>query len=640
MPRTGSYKRRFPMHRSRAKKNPCGCNACQNPDDEGVIIESVQVTPGEPAEPGTCINWVRLEKVPQEYEACMAGLGKFGKIQSSRDTYAVLRDWYARQDQEVGVVLLLDVQLGVRGAAEVSRGDRSGTIVPVADILRVALVDGADAVIFCHNHPTGHSTPSDDDKASTVALARACGEIGLLLMDHVVFGADEFFSFADSGLLSSDLVVPAEDAPDPEVVPGLPADERQPEPAPWVDNPRAYAVGDVVTLPVGTRVGMGHLKADVRARIDQIQTSSDGSPFYGVRWTDGKGKDRFTWWAPDVPSGVRENPAEKAGEYHTQSGQVGATIKRWTGRDGRVTYSWIGKWGAGSGLSYADMRREVDSWIEHRRGIKVVVPFVAENPQVEDRSSGARLGWEHRRERDEAVVANLDPALVPLWTRMSGQFRGTPEQRYDAFMQYVHDHPGEENEALQAGADEWLEQEIRAGRARENPVVSPAERAVLAVYGWPGFHADQAACEAALAGGYLAVRRAVPGTAESRDRYVLTDRGSEVVVKHRLASRARENPLSMGPGVVDAPVTAQLQRPGFKLSAKNRGDLNSAVISAAYYAKKLGKTMYVYSGNSFGHAVWRVSYKPGEYLNLISNTGGRVASVTPDLVLSWHALDR
>lgn len=60
-----------------------------------------------------------------------------------------------------------------------------------------------------------------------------------------------------------------------------------------------YAVGDVVTLPKGHKVGMGRLREEVRARIDQTQTATDGSTFYGLEWTDSRtGKRRTTWWAP------------------------------------------------------------------------------------------------------------------------------------------------------------------------------------------------------------------------------------------------------------------------------------------------------------------------------------------------------
>ena len=440
----------------KAKKNPCGCAARSNPEPEELPIEPVQVTPGVPAEP-SCVNWMKLEIVPSEYEACMAPLRKLGKIEGAKQIYEALRGWYAKQDQEVGVVVLLDVQLNVRGAAEVSRGDRSSTIVPIPDILRVALVDGADGIVFCHNHPTGHSTPSDDDKTSTVALDEACEAVGLFLMDHVIVGRQEYFSFADAGLLTADLVMPAE--------------PEEPQSLPWVEpeaaeNPRAYAVGDRVILPAGTSVGMGKLRADTPARIEQLQTASDGSTFYGVSWTDSKGKRRTKWWAP---------PA-------------------------------------------------------------------TENPQVEDRTSGARRGWEHRRERDEAVVTNLDPSLVPLWSRMKGSFRGTPHERYEQFLEYVEEHPSEGVEHLQDDVDARLEAELRRqGFAAENPVVSgvsPAVlEAVLSVAGWPG-HTDLSCYSEALIGGYLAVRRGVHGT----DSYVLTEKGADVLRRFRLASRARENP--------------------------------------------------------------------------------------------------
>lgn len=62
---------------------------------------------------------------------------------------------------------------------------------------------------------------------------------------------------------------------------------------------KTYAVGDFVTLPKGHKIGMGRLREEVRARIDQIQAAADGSPFYGLEWTDPRtGKRRTTWWAP------------------------------------------------------------------------------------------------------------------------------------------------------------------------------------------------------------------------------------------------------------------------------------------------------------------------------------------------------
>lgn len=85
----------------------------------------------------------------------------------------------------------------------------------------------------------------------------------------------------------------------------------------------------------------------------------------------------------------------------------------------------------------------------------------AERMAAEDRGSGARRGWEHRRENDEAVRRNIDPGLWPLWERVKLQFRGTPDERTAAFMKYVEDHPDEQWEALQSQSDKKLATMIR-----------------------------------------------------------------------------------------------------------------------------------------------------------------------------------
>lgn len=103
--------------------------------------------------------------------------------------------------------------------------------------------------------------------------------------------------------------------------------------------------------------------------------------------------------------------------------------------------------------------------------------------------------------------------------------------------------------------------------------------------------------------------------------------------------RTASGKLKMGPGRTDARATEALRKAPLK--AKNDGrSLNSAALSAGFYAKKTNKTMYVYEGNSFMHTVFRVSDKESEVLDPINNTGNRVLSVTPDLEVSWHNVDR
>jgi hypothetical protein len=97
--------------------------------------------------------------------------------------------------------------------------------------------------------------------------------------------------------------------------------------------------------------------------------------------------------------------------------------------------------------------------------------------------------------------------------------------------------------------------------------------------------------------------------------------------------------LRLGTGKPEPKATAYLQRLK-KIPAKNRGDEQSAVTCAAYNAQKHGTTWFAYIGNSFGHIVWRVAYKPTDYLDPINNTGSIVRSVSPDLEVMTYEVIR
>lgn len=97
--------------------------------------------------------------------------------------------------------------------------------------------------------------------------------------------------------------------------------------------------------------------------------------------------------------------------------------------------------------------------------------------------------------------------------------------------------------------------------------------------------------------------------------------------------------LRLGPARVDDKGTESLRKIK-RLPARSDGSLEDSLMSAGHYARKMGRDMYVYSGNSYGHAVWRVSYKSGDYLNGINNTGSKLAVVTPELEMRWHDIDR
>jgi hypothetical protein len=88
---------------------------------------------------------------------------------------------------------------------------------------------------------------------------------------------------------------------------------------------------------------------------------------------------------------------------------------------------------------------------------------------LEREGYGTPGGWEHRREREEAVIVNLPPHLQALWRKTKHQFKGTPERRLEQFLEYAEQHGGEEMGALQDEADAKLEMMIKEYERRPQP---------------------------------------------------------------------------------------------------------------------------------------------------------------------------
>lgn len=99
-------------------------------------------------------------------------------------------------DREVIGALLLDNKHRLLNFAEISSGTVNTCSVHVREILRSALRVNASAMILTHNHPSGDPTPSQADRMLTKHIWQAMVMVDVQLVDHVIIGGDDFFSFA------------------------------------------------------------------------------------------------------------------------------------------------------------------------------------------------------------------------------------------------------------------------------------------------------------------------------------------------------------------------------------------------------------------------------------------------------------
>jgi len=68
-------------------------------------------------------------------------------------------------------------------------------------IVEAALSHHAAALLLVHNHPSGHTEPSEEDKDVTRTVIQAAGTVDIRVLDHVIVARDGYLSFLEKGLL-------------------------------------------------------------------------------------------------------------------------------------------------------------------------------------------------------------------------------------------------------------------------------------------------------------------------------------------------------------------------------------------------------------------------------------------------------
>ncbi|MDB4767978.1 DNA repair protein RadC [Flavobacteriaceae bacterium] len=122
-------------------------------------------------------------------------------LSSSAAAFSVLKPVLIGLAHEEFWVLYLDNAHVVLERSLLGKGGFTATVVDIRLVLQQALKWGATAMIVAHNHPTGNLTPSTADKTLTLKLKDAAKLLNMLLLDHIIVGKNEYFSFADQQLL-------------------------------------------------------------------------------------------------------------------------------------------------------------------------------------------------------------------------------------------------------------------------------------------------------------------------------------------------------------------------------------------------------------------------------------------------------
>ncbi len=122
-------------------------------------------------------------------------------IKSSQHAFLYLHPLMADLHIEEFWVLYLNNRCRVIEAKRISEGGVSGTVADPRVIFKHAIELLASTIVLCHNHPSGAKLPSEEDKRITKKLIEGGRMIDVQVMDHIIIADNDYYSFADEGLL-------------------------------------------------------------------------------------------------------------------------------------------------------------------------------------------------------------------------------------------------------------------------------------------------------------------------------------------------------------------------------------------------------------------------------------------------------
>ncbi len=123
------------------------------------------------------------------------------KIQSSKDAYDIFYADLSDKNYEEFWVLLLDRANQIIKKINISEGGLSGTIADPKKIFKLALEHNSSSIILAHNHPSNNLKPSDNDIKLTKTISKAGTLLEIGVLDHIIVGSDNYFSFADESMI-------------------------------------------------------------------------------------------------------------------------------------------------------------------------------------------------------------------------------------------------------------------------------------------------------------------------------------------------------------------------------------------------------------------------------------------------------
>lgn len=122
-----------------------------------------------------------------------------GPVAKDAASFAEMFKDIATLDREAFYVVTLNQKNKVIDRHLISLGTLTASLVHPREVFKPCILDSAACIAFVHNHPSGSTEPSSEDRTLTKRLKEGAELLGFRILDHVIVTAEGQYSFQENG---------------------------------------------------------------------------------------------------------------------------------------------------------------------------------------------------------------------------------------------------------------------------------------------------------------------------------------------------------------------------------------------------------------------------------------------------------
>lgn len=123
------------------------------------------------------------------------------KVKNSKDVVQIFMPRLRDLKKEIFKIILLDSQNNLIDVEEITEGTVNYTNPIIREIFQKCLQKFSSSLICIHNHPSGNPNPSKEDRKFTKNIVKTGESLQIKVLDHIIIGNNNYFSFSDSNII-------------------------------------------------------------------------------------------------------------------------------------------------------------------------------------------------------------------------------------------------------------------------------------------------------------------------------------------------------------------------------------------------------------------------------------------------------